>query len=128
MLWKNQVQGGGVAGVLVEGQATLIDNQFESKQPKQGTAVWVWAKSSTEVHRNSFSGYRHAVNANGAQVSVSNNQIREFENAAIIVKQSTHPAHVFGNQAHSKNRAVKAVVIEGEQGIVAGNHLIAEEN
>jgi parallel beta-helix repeat protein len=126
ILSENSIRGGGVAGVLIEGRATLINNRLQGKGPEQGSAVWIWKGSSVTIANNKFDGYRNAVNADGSQVLVCDNEIRGFENTAIIVKRSSHPAHVFGNTAVSNNAADKPVIVEGELGVVSDNRLISD--
>lgn len=124
LLSNNSIRGGGVAGVLVEGNATLINNRFEGKGPGQGSAIWVWKGSTATVSLNKFDGYRNAVNATGSRVMVSENEVRGFTGTAIIVKQSSQAAHVFGNHAISDHETDKPVVVEGLSGVVSENRLV----
>ncbi len=127
VLSENQIRGGGVAGVLVEGRALLTGNRFRGN-PNQGTAVWVWGGSQALIQGNVFDGYRQAVNASGAKVSISENEVRGFKSIAINVKQSTHPAHVFGNTAVSDHPDDKPVMVDGPTGIVADNVRVASDS
>ena len=57
----NRISGGGVAAVLIQGQATIRGNTFTSRQPKQGPAVWVWSQSTAIIADNKVDGYSAAV-------------------------------------------------------------------
>jgi hypothetical protein len=98
VLTDNEIRGGGVAGVLIEGRALLHQNRFLGQGPGQGTAVWVWPQSRVTVAESSFRGYRHAVNASKSEVLIADNQVQAFEKVAILVKQPSRPAHVLGNR------------------------------
>ncbi len=119
----NRITGGGVAAILVQGKATIGGNTFTGVGEKQGTAVWVWAKSTAAVSDNAFDGYRTAVNANKASVFVSGNRIARFQATAIVVTESETPAHVVGNAATSADPAAKVVDVRGPAGVVADNTL-----
>jgi hypothetical protein len=118
---ENQIKGGGVAAVLIEGTVVVNQNRFIGVGSKQGNAVWVWAASTAKVSSNSFDGYRTSVSASKADVVISGNRVRDFDKTAIIVKDSTQPAHVFGNTAFSSDPEAQAVIIEGSAGIISDN-------
>ncbi len=127
LLRDNEIEGGGVAAVLVQGMATVADNQFQGQGEKQGTAVWVWQGSTATVSGNSFGGYRAAVDATQASVVVTNNIVRGAGGPAIIVRDSPEPAHVFANTVISKDENAVVVEIQGPSGVVAENVVQAEE-
>ena len=122
----NRITGGGVAAVLVQGKATVSDNTFTEVGAKQGNAVWVWENSTATISDNSFDGYRAAVNAAKAAVSITGNTIKQFQGTAIIVKDSQKPAHVFGNTATSTDPQAKVVDVQGPSGVVGENRLNKE--
>ncbi|MFM8274796.1 MAG: right-handed parallel beta-helix repeat-containing protein [Gemmata sp.] len=117
----NRISGGGVAAVLVQGKATVTGNTFTGANPKQGTAVWVWADSTATVADNAFTGYRTAVSATKAAVAVTGNTVDKFQGAAIIVKDSAKPAHVHGNTAVTADPRAAVVELSGPTGVVADN-------
>ena len=117
----NQIQGGGVAAVLVQGSATISNNTFTGNGPKRGNAVWVWENSTATVFDNSFIGYRTAVKTKKATISIINNKVSQFGSTAFVVKDSKEPAHVYGNAATSTDAKAIAVEITGPTGVVADN-------
>ena len=123
----NQLRGGGVAGIMVEGTAHIQANQFHGNGPRGGPgppnfATWVHAKSKVSYVDNRAVGWRHALFAVGAKrVRVIDNQASKFIDTAFVVEKSEVPAHVFGNTALSSNVKDKAIRVEGPQGIVAEN-------
>lgn len=119
----NRLAGGGVAAILVQGQATIRGNTFAGRGPKQGNAVWVWENATATVADNAFTGYRAAVNATKANVVVTGNTIKQFQGTAILVKASQKPAHVYGNTARSADPKAKVIDVQGPSGIVADNVL-----
>lgn len=121
LLSENTFRGGGVAGLLVEGEVLAEKNRFLGRGQEQGTAIWVWKGSSATVLTNQFSDYRHGVDASGSQVVISNNEAQGFQGIAFVVKQSTQPAHLYGNRVISANREDQAVKVEGAAGIVSDN-------
>ena len=122
----NRISGGGVAAVLVQGKATVSGNTFVGIGAKQGNAIWVWENSTAAITDNSFDGYRAAVHATKASVVVTGNSIKQFQGAAIIVKDSQKSAHVYGNTAISPDSKAKAVDVQGSSGIVEENVLKKE--
>ncbi|MEZ6090483.1 MAG: right-handed parallel beta-helix repeat-containing protein [Pirellulaceae bacterium] len=123
---NNAITGGGVAAVLVQGNATIEGNTFTGVGAKQGNAVWVWEQSTATITNNTFNGYRTAVHATKANITASGNRIRQFQKTAIIVKDSTMPAHIFGNIAFSADSKAQAVDLQGPSGIVRDNELKVE--
>lgn len=122
----NRIQGGGVAAVLIQGQATVSGNTFTGARKDQANAVWVWEDSVATVSDNSVDGYRTAVNATKATLVVTGNKIKQFQGTAIVVKDSKKPAHVFGNTAHSADPQAKVAGVQGPAGIVEENILQKE--
>ena len=122
----NRISGGGVAAILVQGQATVQGNVFTGLNAKQGNAVWVWEKSTATVSDNDFEGYQAAVNATQATVVIAGNTIRKFGRSAILVKDSPQPAHVYGNTATSADPEAKVVEVRGPSGIVEENAIKKE--
>jgi hypothetical protein len=126
LIENNEITGGGVAAVLVQGTATVSKNKFLGQGEKQGNAVWVWERSKVLVTSNSFSGYRAAINATKATVVITGNTVQGFTGPAIIIKDSAKAAHVFGNKAISDDANAKAVEIQGPAGIVSDNMIQSE--
>ncbi len=119
----NTIQGGGVAGVLVQGEVTLFHNTFDArKHGRLNRAVWGWKGSTIRMTANTTHNYKQAINAAGCAVSVIDNEIHGFENVAIQVTQSSQPPRVVGNVGDSEN--VKAQVVKSDDGIVSDNRLI----
>lgn len=114
LVTDNIISGGGVAGVLAQGDVVLIGNRFQGKGLGQGSAVWVWKDSKVMVARNHFSDYRNAVNASGSNVTATNNVIRGFDGAAFVVKKLTSPPIVYGNIAISANPKDTVVDVDVE--------------
>jgi hypothetical protein len=121
LLAANDLTGGGVAGVLVEGRAALLENRFVGRGPAQGqgSAIWVWKGSAATVADNLFAGFRNAVNASGSKVSAQGNRVRDFQGTALIVAKPSAPAHVTGNVAVSANPADRAAQVEPVAGAAA---------
>ena len=108
----NSIRGGGVAGVLVQGDVQVIGNRFHGKGPGQGSAVWVWKDSAVSVVDNHFEGYRNAVNSSGSQVAAIGNVVRGFQGPSIIVRKPTAAAQVHGNVAISADGIDGAVTVD----------------
>lgn len=120
----NTFRGGGVAGVLVEGSAVLLDNRLQQAGDIHGTGVWVWKESSLAAIDNAVDGYANGINAAGSAVVAADNRFRRY-NAAIRVSDSTSPAHVYGNTAEDAGKpAAQVFAVQGTTGIVAENKLI----
>jgi len=66
------------------------------------------------------------VNATKATVTVTGNSIKQFQDTAIIVKDSQKPAHVYGNTATSTDPKAKVADVQGPSGIVEENVLKEE--
>lgn len=122
---KNRFTGGGVAGLLIQGDVTAVDNQFAANNPQQGNAIWIWEGSTANIAKNQFDGYRAAVNATKSVVAISDNRITGFSRVAIVVKGDQHPSHVYGNLAFADDSQAQAVDIQGPTGIVRDNEVRA---
>ena len=123
----NRISGGGVAAVLVQGNATVGGNTFVGVGAKQGNAVWVWEDSTAIISENSFDGYRAAVVVTKpAAVIIRGNNIKQFQETAIIVTDSQTPAHVYSNTATSSDPNAKVVDVQGKSGVVELNNLRME--
>lgn len=125
MIKDNDIHGGGVAAVLIQGKATISENRFhgagEGAGEKQGNAIWVWKGSKATIDNNKFVGYASAINASGSELIVTDNTIRQFRGAGIVIKDSFKPAHVHGNIAFSNHENEEAFDIKGKTGVVAEN-------
>ena len=123
---NNRIAGGGVAGILVQGRATIHGNRFQGAGKNQGNAIWVWEGSTATITDNQFNQYRAAVNATKASVNVTGNTIRQFQKVAIIVKSSVQPPLILSNHAISSDPNTQVLDIKGMPGIVSGNEIINE--
>ncbi|MEX2185232.1 MAG: right-handed parallel beta-helix repeat-containing protein [Pirellulales bacterium] len=117
----NEITGGGVAAVLVQGKVALGNNKFIGQGGRQGNAVWIWEGSTTSIDGNAFDGYRTAVNATKAVVVVSGNTATGTSGVAFVVKDSLRPAHVFANTVIATDNKFEVVELTGPTGIVAEN-------
>lgn len=123
----NTITGGGVAGVMVQGTATVTGNRFAGNGPRRGPgppnfAAWIHGGSKVSFVGNQIDRWRHALFASEAQsIRVIDNTTKHFLGTAIVVDKSTRPAHVFGNVAISENDADQPARVAGPQGIVADN-------
>jgi len=123
VLTHNTIRGGGVAGLLVQGSALVLENQFVGKGGRQGSAIWVWKGSTATISANQFDGYRNAVNADGSAVTISDNIVERFQGTAIVVKEPSTPANILGNTAKSDDPKAKVVEIDENKGVVANNRV-----
>lgn len=119
----NSITGGGVAGVLAQGNVQVIGNRFQGKGPGQGSAVWVWKDSHVTVSGNRVQGYRNAVNASGSQVTVTHNITADFEGPSIIVRKSPTAPHVSGNVGISSSPQDTVVDVDDPLAATDGNSL-----
>jgi len=125
---KNVLHGGGVAGVLLQGTATISGNQFHGNGPRRGGppnfAVWVRAGSTVDFENNTVNRWRHAVHASEAQsVKANANQISQFLGTGIVIQNTKTPAEVTGNTAWSVDPKAQAVTITGALGKVTDNQV-----
>lgn len=123
IIQNNQISGGGVAAVLIQGRAIVSGNEFTAIAEKPGTGVWVRSDSTVTMMDNTFRGYRTAVKAEHASVTVSRNQIHQFQGTAILLKDCIPPVFVSGNTATSNDAKAKVVEIPGTAGTVENNTL-----
>lgn len=122
---SNRIRGGGVAAILVQGSASIRANHLTGVGEKQGNAVWVWPDSKATIAANTFDGYRSAVNAAQSSLTITDNQIEGFSKVAIVVKDSTEPAHVYGNIAVSSDPKAEVVQVDGKRGVIEHNRVQA---
>ena len=125
---KNVLHGGGVAGVLLQGTASISGNQFHGNGPRRGGppnfAVWVRAGSTVDFENNTVDRWRHAVHAIEAQsVKANANQISQFIDTGIVIQNTKKPAEVTGNTAWSADPKAQAVTITGALGKVTDNQV-----
>ena len=99
--------------MLVQGTAQISGNRFFGAGGKQGSAIWVWDKSTVLASGNQFTGYRNALNASGSDVTATDNAISKFNGPAIIVRKPSAPPRVHGNTAFSQNEKDSAAKVEG---------------
>lgn len=129
LIVANQIVGGGVAGVLVQGHAKILNNQFSGNGPRGGGppnfGVWVHEDSSVSVVSNQFKDWRHAVSASKAkQATVIDNQVEGFLKAAIVIQGTKQGCQVYSNVAISGDAAAQCVRVgEDEQTSLADNVL-----
>lgn len=117
VLAGNAIKGGGVAGVLVDGTARIVENRMDATAGKSGSAVWAQPKADVCVLGNRVDGYRSLIAATGCKVSACDNVVSNFQGTAIGVAKSSAPAHVFGNVAVSADEKAKAAVVDGGKGV-----------
>lgn len=96
-LLQNDLQGGGVACVLVEGTATLQDNTLAADQPGTGTGVWGWKESQLIISNNRFNEFAVATKAAEAEVRFIGNVVEQPAPPAVELSQQTVPPLVVGN-------------------------------
>lgn len=118
---QNTFQGGGVAGLLLQGTSLVADNDFSGRGEGQGSAVWVWKDSKVSAVGNRFDGYGTAVNAAGSEIRALDNQVRRFGQVAIKVGPSGTPAIVAGNVAHSDSEVANPFQVTGEGHVLMSN-------
>ncbi|MCA9066481.1 MAG: right-handed parallel beta-helix repeat-containing protein [Planctomycetaceae bacterium] len=53
---RNEFTGGGIASLLIEGTATVTENDFRSSSPEPRNAVWIWKSSHGRVENNRLHG------------------------------------------------------------------------
>ena len=56
LMTDNEIRGGGVAGILVQGRAKLDGNRFFGRGPGQGAAIWISEGSHVDVADNRIRG------------------------------------------------------------------------
>jgi parallel beta-helix repeat protein len=125
-LIDNDLSGGGVAGVLLQGNATVKNNRFHGNGPRKGGppnfAIWVREGSEVTFSDNQVKGWRHALFASKAkQVTANDNQVRAFLGTALVIRESEKPATATGNRAFSDDPKAQAIEISGATATVTGN-------
>lgn len=119
----NTFVGGGVAALLIQGEATVVENNFEGQGEKQGNAIWLWEGARAMVHKNVISHYRSGVQASKATADVVGNEIHHFQRQAIVILESPSASSVVGNRTSSTNDKAVAVHMTGDEGAVRDNSL-----
>lgn len=61
ILHRNRLEGGGVAGILVEGGAILSGNRIAGRNDKFGQGVWLWKGSKVLAEDNTSEGFKNKV-------------------------------------------------------------------
>jgi len=124
----NDLSGGGVAGVLLQGVAKIEKNRFHGNGPRKGGppnfAIWVRDGSEVTFSGNRVKGWRHALFASKAkQVTANDNQVRAFLGTALVIRDSELPATATGNRAFSDDPKAQAIEISGSKAEVTGNRV-----
>ena len=112
-LHGNRIRGGGVAAILVQGRATIDDNELQGEGPKQGNAIWIWEKSSATVVNNRVADYRSAVVAAKSAVTVVHNRITRYQSVGISIKDAPEPPVVHANTGDSPLPTARLVEVTG---------------
>ncbi|MDC0279056.1 right-handed parallel beta-helix repeat-containing protein, partial [bacterium] len=131
---NNTIKGGGVAGVLLQGSATILDNQFLGNGPRKGPgppnyATWVQEGSQVVFSDNTVDRWRHALAASKADsVRVTGNTTTNFLRTAIVISETVKPVDVIGNLAVSESSDGESVQVSGPTGVISENifRVIAE--
>lgn len=127
LISDNLITGGGVAGVLVSGEATVTGNTFTGSGPREAAvppnyAVWVQEGARATFADNEVDGWRHGLLASKAErVRADGNTIRNFREAAIVITNSQLASHATDNVALSDDESTECVRLKGPQGVVSGN-------
>jgi parallel beta-helix repeat protein len=132
-LTDNDLHGGGVAGVLLEGTAHIEKNRFHGNGPRKGGppnfAIWVKAGSSVTFSNNEVDHWRHALFASKAkQVLANDNKVHAFLDTALIIRDSEKPTEASNNIAFSDDPNFQALEIIGSKAKVEGNLIQKEPN
>ena len=125
-LTDNELNGGGVAGVLLQGTAHIEKNRFHGNGPRKGGppnfATWVREGSSVTFSNNEVDHWRHALFASKAkQVSANDNKVHAFIGTALVIRNSEKPSEASGNTAFSDETNSQALEIIGPKAKVSGN-------
>ena len=124
---ENILNGGGVAGVLLNGEATVAGNTFNGSGPREtpvppNYAVWVQEGSRVTFTDNQVDGWRHGLLARKAErVRADGNTIRNFRDAAIVIADSQLPAYASDNLALSDDETTECVRLSGPRSVLSGN-------
>lgn len=126
-LHSNQLHGGGVAAILVQGSAVIADNQLQADTAKSRQAIWVQPDSRVTASGNTIRGYPLVLQATGSEIQFSQNQLHDFQKTAIRIRDSKRPPYVVGNRGSTRQPVSEWIQIQGQTGIVADNQLTAGE-
>jgi hypothetical protein len=127
-LTDNDLSGGGVAGVLLQGNAEVRNNRFNGNGPRKGGppnfAIWVREGSEITFAGNRVEGWRHALFALKAkQVTANDNQVHAFLGTALVIRDSELPSTATGNRAFSDDTKAQAIEISGPTAKANGNRV-----
>lgn len=124
---NNTLRGGGVTGILADGNVVAVGNEFHGeagdKGGPPGSAVWAVKNSKLWLSNNRMDGCRTALQADGAErVTALDNQIRRFVGSALIVRNTTGAVRVSGNVAESRNQQDQVLTFD-DKGVTPSNEL-----
>ena len=127
-LIDNDLIGGGVAGVLLQGNAMVKNHRFHGNGPRKGGppnfAIWVREGSEVTFSDNQVKGWRHALFASKAkQVTANDNQVRAFLGTALVIRDCEKPTTATGNRAFSDDPKAQAIEVSGPTATVTGNQM-----
>lgn len=126
----NRFRGSGVAAIRTEGTVRAMDNRFECESLRAGGppqfAVWGLPGSDIVFANNIVKGWRHALVADKATVTVSNNHVEKYGSVAIKIDQPTYKPIAVGKRFFSAHDRM-GVVVSGGEAIVADNRIEAPE-
>ncbi|MCA9151769.1 MAG: right-handed parallel beta-helix repeat-containing protein, partial [Planctomycetales bacterium] len=74
LLHDNELTGGGVAALLVQGRVTAHDNKFLSNADRTGQGIWVWPGATLDAFANQFDGFGPAIRADQAHIMAIRNR------------------------------------------------------
>ena len=69
----NQLRGGGVATIMIEGEGSIFNSEFTGK----GTAIWALPASRIDVVGNHFQGYQKTVPAKKENIRILQDNTEE---------------------------------------------------
>ncbi len=120
----NTIQSTGVAGVRTEGVVRVTDNTFESPALRAGGppqfAVWGLPGSSIVFTGNTVRGWRHALSADKATVTASENRIAKYGQIGISLTNPATTAVIVGNHFESETDR-EGVKVTGGPALVVNN-------
>jgi hypothetical protein len=123
----NTIRGSGVAGIRTEGMVRATANTFESPALRAGGgppqfAVWGLPGSHINFSGNTVRGWRHALLADKAVVTASDNRIANYGQVGIKITNPTATAVIVGNSFESETDR-EGVNVTGGQAIVENNRV-----
>ena len=121
---NNQIHGGGVCALLVEGRATIVRNRFMGREGEQGRGIWIWQDSSVIAHENRLENYRTPVSSTESELVVRRNQFYNFEGVAISMGGCPVGCIVVGNQGFSDDDNSVMLQTTGEKIVEQDNQLV----